>query len=102
MFAFCFGGVGLCQSSCNVQTMQWVATARVQGDSMDSCGNQVSELARCLLLAMGTIEGTHTHTHNYLFPAPLFQCLDGDSDAGSLLLMWGDCIEVNCLLLVSV
>jgi hypothetical protein len=48
---------------------------------MDSCGNQVSELARCLLLAMGTIKGTHTHTYNYLFPAPLFQCSDGDSDA---------------------
>ena len=62
-----------------VQTMQWVARAGVQGDSMDSCGNQVSELARCLLLVMGS--RAPTHTHNYLFPAQLFQCSDGDSNA---------------------
>lgn len=68
---------------------------------MDSCGNQVSELARCLLLAMGTIKGTHTHTHTIICSLHRYSSVRMEiATPGSLLLVWGLYIEAGCLLLV--
>lgn len=85
LFAFCFGGVGLCWSSCNVTwSSNYVVgrkgwrTGRFNGQLWES-----SFWAGKMSVARdGDHKGhPHTHTYNYLFPAPLFQCSDGDSDA---------------------